>query len=490
MNAAPVRGMRLSALLAGLVDTPPVQDPEIRGLTIDSRAVETGFLFLAVPGARTDGRRFITGALARGAAAVLYEADGAEPDTHGVPAIGVPRLREHIGHLADRFYGSPSRRLKVIGVTGTNGKTTTTQLIAQALDRADRRCGLIGTLGSGFPGTLDPSLHTTPDAVSVQQLLAGFAEAGASAVCMEVSSHALDQARVSGVVFDVAVFTNLTRDHLDYHGDMDAYAAAKARLFDFPHLEAAVINADDRFGQALIERSRARIRVIGFGLESGEIRAHSVVPSADGLAMRVSTPHGEVALKSPLLGRFNAANLLAVLAVLLVVGMPLAEAALAVAQARPVAGRMERFGGDDQPLVVVDYAHTPDALDKALRALREHTRGKLVCVFGCGGDRDRGKRPLMGAIAERLADVVILTNDNPRHEDPQAILTEIAGGMRTTPSIVPDRVHAIRAALAESGPGDIVLVAGKGHEDYQQIGDRRLPYNDRDTVRDLLGENV
>jgi len=487
MTSAPTPAMRLSELLAGHVDAAPLQDPVIHGLTLDSRAVEPGFLFLAVPGARADGRRFISGALARGAVAVVYEAEGAEPDTHGVIAIGLPNLRERIGSLADRFYGSPSRKLKVIGVTGTNGKTTTTQLLAQALDRANRRCGLIGTLGSGFPGALDPSLHTTPDAVSVQRLLAGFVQAGATAVCMEVSSHALDQARVAGVAFDIAVFTNLTRDHLDYHGDMDRYAAAKARLFDFPHLEAAVINADDRFGQALIERTRDRIPVIGFGLERGEVRAPAVTPSTDGLAMQVGTPHGEVEIKSPLLGRFNASNLLAVLAVLLAIDMPLAEAAQAVSRAQPVAGRMERFGGGNRPLVVVDYAHTPDALDKVLAALREHTRGKLVCVFGCGGDRDRGKRPLMGAIAERLADVVILTNDNPRHEDPQAILAEIAAGMRTTPTVVPDRTQAIGAALAESRAGDIVLVAGKGHEDYQQIGDRRLPYSDRETVQKLLG---
>jgi UDP-N-acetylmuramoyl-L-alanyl-D-glutamate--2,6-diaminopimelate ligase len=467
---------------------PLSDDPEIRGLTLDSRQVQPGDLFLAVPGARADGRAFMGGALARGAAAVVYEDDGVEPDRRVAGAIGIPDLRRQIGVIADRFYGSPSRRLKVVGVTGTNGKTTTTQLLAQALDRAGQRCGLIGTLGSGFPGNLDPSLHTTPDAVSVHRLLAGFAAAGARAVCMEVSSHALDQARVAGVAFDIAVFTNLTRDHLDYHGDMDAYAAAKARLFDFPHLEAAVINADDRFGRELIERSRSRLRVVGFGLEQGEVRACRVQPSTDGLTIAVTTPFGDTELKSPLLGRFNAANLLAVLAVLLVAGLPLAEAARVVAQARPVSGRMERFGGDDRPLVVVDYAHTPDALDKVLAALREHTRGKLVCVFGCGGDRDRGKRPLMGAIAERLADVVILTNDNPRHEDPQAILVEIAGGMRSTPTVVPDRTQAIRAALREARAGDIVLVAGKGHEDYQQIGDRRLPYSDRETVSALLRE--
>jgi len=487
MTATSRQVMRLSELLAGIAESPLSRDPEIRGLTLDSRAVEPGDLFLALPGTRTDGRQYIAGALARGAAAIVYEADGPEPDTHGVVAVGLRNLRDQVGRLADRFFGSPSRKLKVIGVTGTNGKTTTTQLLAQALDRGDGRCGLIGTMGSGFPGALDPSQHTTPDAVSVHRLLAGFVQAGAKSVCMEVSSHALDQARVAGVAFDVAVFTNLTRDHLDYHGDMDAYAAAKARLFDFPHLEAAVINADDRFGQALVTRTRPGVRVVGFGLEQGDVRARAVVPSTEGLAMQVITPQGEIAIRSALLGRFNASNLLAVLAVLLVLGIPLAEAALALAQAKPVAGRMERFGGTTQPLVVVDYAHTPDALDKVLAALREHTEGKLLCVFGCGGDRDRGKRPLMGAIAERLADIVILTNDNPRHEDPQAILDEITGGMRTTPTVVPDRTRAIRAALSESRAGDIVLVAGKGHEDYQQVGDRRLPYSDRETIVQLLG---
>ena len=373
-------------------------------------------------------------------------------------------------------------------MTGTNGKTTTTSLLAQALDRGGRRCALIGTLGSGFPGRLDPSLHTTPDAISVHRLMSEFSAAGAEAVCMEVSSHALDQARVAGVAFDVAVFTNLTRDHLDYHGDMAAYAAAKARLFDFPHLDAAVINADDRFGQELIARSRPRTRIVSFGFDGGDVHARAVHPSPAGLAIDVCTPTGNAEVRSPLLGRFNAANLLAVLAVLLVLDVPLAEAAAVLAHAQPPAGRMERFGRDDQPMVVVDYAHTPDALEKALIALREHTRGRLLCVFGCGGDRDRGKRPEMGAIAERLADIVILTNDNPRHEEPQSIIEQIAAGMRSTPTVIPDRTHAIRAALAEARPGDIVLVAGKGHEDYQQIGSERRPYSDRDTVRTLLQE--
>jgi UDP-N-acetylmuramoyl-L-alanyl-D-glutamate--2,6-diaminopimelate ligase len=489
MPASTTQGIRLSTLLAGLADVPLARDPEISGITLDSRAVQPGWLFVAVPGARTDGRTYIAGAYSRGAAAAIYEADGFEPDARSTNAIGVRALREQLGTIADRFYGTPSRKLNVIGVTGTNGKTTTTHLLAQALNRPESRCGLIGTLGSGFPGQLDPSVHTTPDAISVHRLIAGFVAAGAKAVCMEVSSHALDQARVAGVAFDIAVFTNLTRDHLDYHGDMDTYAAAKARLFDFPHLKAAVINQDDVFGRALIERIRRRTRVLSFGLHGGDVQALSVDTSPDGLALTIATPHGETPLRSPLLGRFNAANLLAVLAVLLAAGMPLAEAVNALAQAQSVAGRMERFGGSaGQPLVVVDYAHTPDALEKVLQALREHTPGKLVCVFGCGGDRDRGKRPLMGRIAEQLADVVILTNDNPRHEDPVSIINEIASGMQTTPSAVPDRTQAIRAAFSEARAGDVVLVAGKGHEDYQQVGDRRLAYSDRATVRTLLGK--
>ena len=487
MTTAANPSVRLSALLAELIDTPLVDDPQIEALTLDSRSVQPGWLFIAVPGARADGRAYLAGAYARGAAAAVYEEKNFSSDSRYTNAIAVKNLREHIGTIADRFHGSPSLRLQVIGVTGTNGKTTTTHLLAQVLDTPQARCGLIGTLGSGFPGKLDPSLHTTPDALSVHALMAKFADAGAKTVCMEVSSHALDQARVGAVAFDIAVFTNLTRDHLDYHGDMDAYGAAKAKLFDVPGLKAAVINQDDSFGQALI--ARARTPVMSFGLKGGDVHARRLTPSTQGLSMTVATPAGEVELRSPLLGRFNAANLLAVLAVLLVLDMPLTEAAARLAKAQPVAGRMERFGGGDkQPLVVVDYAHTPDALEKVLQALREHTSGKLLCVFGCGGDRDRGKRPQMGRIAEQLADIVIVTNDNPRHEDPAAIINEIVAGMQSTPRAVPERTRAIRTALAEARAGDIVLVAGKGHEDYQEIGDQRLDYSDRDTVRALLKE--
>jgi UDP-N-acetylmuramoyl-L-alanyl-D-glutamate--2,6-diaminopimelate ligase len=318
-------------------------------------------------------------------------------------------------------------------------------------------------------------------------LLADFLDQKAGYVSMEVSSHALEQGRVNDVAFDVAVFTNLTREHLDYHGDMAAYGASKAGLFDMEGLKYAVINQDDAFGRKLLEQIGDRIKTVSYGLEGGEVRARKVLPASEGLVMHIATPAGDVELRSALFGRFNAANLLAVLATLLSLDMDLKEAVSRLGRARPVPGRVERFGGSHGlPLVVVDYAHTPDALEKILLALREHVPGKLWCVFGCGGERDRGKRPEMGRIAERLADVVILTDDNPRHESPEQIINDIRAGMRTTPEIIRDRRAAIATAINEAGVKDIILVAGKGHEDYQQIGDQREPYSDRQTVRSLL----
>jgi UDP-N-acetylmuramoyl-L-alanyl-D-glutamate--2,6-diaminopimelate ligase len=401
----------------------------------------------------------------------------------------VPGLRGKLGTLADRFYGSPSRQLIVVGVTGTNGKTTCTQLLAQALDSPRRRAAVIGTLGFGYPGVLNASLHTTPDAVTLQRLFAEFRDAGAAYVSMEVSSHALDQGRVDGVAFDVAVFTNLTHDHLDYHGDMQAYGAAKAGLFETPDLKHAVVNAEDAFGRELIARLEGRVPVLSYGLSSGAVRAEAITLTHEGMRVRAVTPRGRIEIESSLFGRFNGANLLAVLGTLIVLGFDLPDAAARLRHARPAPGRVERFGHrPGTPLVVVDYAHTPDALEHVLRALREHRPERLWCVFGCGGDRDRGKRPRMGRIAESLADVVILTDDNPRHEAPEAIIEEIRAGMQTTPRVMRDRKTAIAMAIAEAGADDIVLVAGKGHEDYQQLGDTRIPYSDRQVVRELLGE--
>jgi UDP-N-acetylmuramoyl-L-alanyl-D-glutamate--2,6-diaminopimelate ligase len=350
-----------------------------------------------------------------------------------------------------------------------------------------RRCAIIGTLGYGFPGALDPSLHTTPDWITLHRLLAEFLAQGAAYVSMEVSSHALDQGRVNAVAFDVAVFTNLTREHLDYHRDMETYGNAKAALFAFPDLKYAVINVDDAFGRALIERVRGRLMVLSYGLAGGDVRALALHPQPEGLILRVATPLGEAEITSALLGRFNAYNLLAALATLLALGMDLAEAVARLGQVRPMAGRAECFGGGRRPLVIVDYAHTPDALAQVLHALREHAKGRLWCVFGCGGERDRGKRPEMGRIAETLADEVILTDDNPRREDPERIIADILAGMHAAPRVLRDRRAAIAHAITGAAPGDIVLVAGKGHEDYQQVGEERRPYSDRDTVRGLLG---
>jgi UDP-N-acetylmuramoyl-L-alanyl-D-glutamate--2,6-diaminopimelate ligase len=475
----------LHELLAGLANVPSSPDREVRGLASDSRQVAPGDLFLAMPGLRVDGRDYISDAIAHGAAAVVYEDDARPvPRDSGVPVLPLADLHLHAGLIADRYYDAPSRGLVVIGVTGTNGKTTCTQLLAQTLDR----CAVIGTLGYGFPGALDTSLHTTPDALSVHRLLDRFRDAGARHAAMEVSSHALAQGRVTAVRFKAAVFTNLTRDHLDYHGDMEAYGAAKAGLFDMPGLEIAVINRDDSFGRDLVRRLHGRRQVVTYGFNGADVRVLELKPSHAGLYLRAATPAGEVELQSPLFGRFNAYNLLAVLAVLWVLGMDPKQAAARLAQARPAAGRVERFGGRrGQPLVVVDYAHTPDALEQVLRALREHTHGKIVCVFGCGGERDTGKRPQMGRLAEQLADAVIVTDDNPRREAPEQIIGDILAGMQVPPCVIRDRRAAIAAAIDMAGTDDIVLVAGKGHEDYQQIGDARLPYSDGRTVQEILG---
>ena len=481
-------GARLSELLAGIVNVDAQNDCNVSALALDSRQVVPGALFLALPGLRHDGRAFIADAIARGAVAIVFDPDGFDSAPMSVPAFGVARLAMHASAIADRFYGAPSHHLVVIGVTGTNGKTTCTQLLAQALDQPPRRCAVIGTLGYGFPDAIDPGTHTTPDAITTQRLLAEARARGAAYAAMEVSSHALDQGRVEAVAFAIAVFTNLSRDHLDYHGDMQRYAAAKTRLFLRDGLTAAVVNRDDAHGLDLIERLGGHTRVITYGLSRGDVYALALDCAPSGLRLRAITPRGELDIATPLLGRFNVYNLLAVLATLLALGLDPQDAANRLSRLRSVPGRVERFKAtDDQPLIVVDYAHTPDALDQVLQALRPHVAGKLWCVFGCGGDRDRGKRPQMGAIAERLADRVILTDDNPRHEAGDAIVREIAGGMRSSARIIRDRREAIATALSEADAADVVLVAGKGHEDYQQIGDTRHPYSDRDTVRALLG---
>ena len=492
MPGAPTKRIapqRISELLRGLVPVSPDQDCDVRGLTLDSRDVKPGGLFIAIPGDVADGRRFVQDAVSRGAAAVLCEDGDYQFPQLAVPLLRVSNLRPLVGVVADRFFGAPSKRLIVIGVTGTNGKTTCAHLLAQVLDVVPARCALIGTLGSGFPHALDAAALTTPDAVTVHRLLAQFLQAGATHVSMEVSSHALAQARTSAVAFDIAIFTNLSRDHLDYHVDMESYGFTKARLFEIESLKTAIINRDDPFGRTLAERVRSRVDTITYGIDEGEVHARELHARHDGLELEAVTPKGTVRLRCPLYGRFNASNLLAVLATLLACGVELEAAGARLCQVKPVLGRTERFGGQAGiPLVVVDYAHTPDALEQVLRALREHVRARLFCVFGCGGERDRGKRPQMGRVAEQLADVVVLTDDNPRNESGDRIITDIVAGMHTRARVIRDRAEAIRTVIAEAGQDDVVLIAGKGHEQYQYVGDARLPYSDRETVRTILGE--
>ena len=458
------------------------------GMTADSRRVRAGDVFLAFPGDVHDGRKFIPAALAAGAAAVLWDPEGyAWPAEAAVANRPVADLRRQSARLAAAWWQEPSRRLRMVGVTGTNGKTSCSHWLAEAFTRLGRRTALIGTLGNGFPGELAGTSHTTPDAVTLQGLLAEFRQAGAAGVVMEVSSHALDQGRVEGVQYDVAVLTNLSRDHLDYHGDMASYAHAKARLFDWPSLQWAILNADDAFGQRLAaDLEGGPVRVLSYGLACGDVRAESLQASADGLEMGIATPWGQGHLASPLVGEFNAYNLLACLAVLLASDVPLDDALDVLATVHPVPGRMQRLGGAAQPTVIVDYAHTPDALEKALKTLRPLATGKLCCVFGCGGGRDKGKRPLMGGVAAALADRVIVTSDNPRHEEPAEIVADILAGMPPGQVSILDRAQAIRAAIAQADAADVVLIAGKGHEDYQEIRGERLPFSDYELASQAL----
>jgi len=496
------RSRPLAELTAGLLAAPA--GLLVSDVTADSRAVTPGALFLACRGRTHHGVRFVSEALRRGARAVLYEPDGADADGLPEPApgtflAGLANLSEHAGVIADRFFGTPTAALTVAGITGTNGKTTCAWLLAQALEAAGKPAAYMGTLGFGRPPLLTPTVHTTPDAVSVQRQLAALRALGAECVSMEVSSHALDQGRVNGVRFNTAAFTNLTRDHLDYHGTMDVYGAAKARLFRFAGLAHRVINIDDLFGAALAaEVSPAQLTVTTRAAQNAAplgaaqfVRAVRVQPESTGLTIGVESSWGNAELAVRLMGEFNVDNSLTVLAVLLAWGVPLAGAARALARCRAASGRMEMFGGRGlTPLAIVDYAHTPDALEKALHAARLHCRGQLRVVFGCGGDRDAGKRPLMGRIAAELADDLIVTDDNPRTEDPARIVADILAGVgRHTPLVVEhDRALAIRLGLARSVPDDVVLIAGKGHEDYQILGTERRPFRDQAVVMDALRE--
>lgn len=463
---------------------------EPRTLRADSRHIAPGDIFFALPGERTDGRRFIDVAIDRGAAAVLCEAGTTTTANPQAPVIEIDDLRHHAGALADALLDQPSAHLHVIGITGTNGKTSVSQWIAQALHALGRECGVIGTLGNGLPGRLTESANTTPDVVSVHQTLADLRRAGATACAMEVSSIGLHQHRIDGVRLHTAVFTNLTRDHLDYHSDMQHYADAKAALFAQPGLQAAVINTDDAFGRLLAQQCAGQLDVTTCAFD------HAPPAGATGLRARsADLSHGvsfdlvhgldqhSARISTSLIGRFNVQNLMAVAGSLLHAGVSLNDAAHALAGLTPPPGRMQGIGGQGKPLVVVDYAHTPDALEQALIALQPVAAargGRLVCIFGCGGERDAGKRPLMGTVACEQAHQVWLTSDNPRGEDPDAILDDIARGTVEGRRVhrIADRAQAIRQAVAEAVAADVVLLAGKGHESYQERNGRRTPWSD------------
>ena len=442
----------------------------IERLSSDSRRAARGTAFFAYPGEGADGRAYIADAIGRGAAAVLWEEEGfAWKSGWRVPNAPVRGLKQAAGTLAHEFYGRPSESLWICGATGTNGKSSCSYWISSLLNKNEVPARLIGTLGSGIPGSLHPVANTTPDALEIHRLLKEFVAEGAQAVAMEVSSHGLEQGRVNGVQFDCALFTNLTQDHLDYHGTMEAYGEAKARLFHMPGLGVAVINVDDAFGARLARRLAGRVRVIGYGLG-----ARSAVRVDDYLS-----PAALNGVATGQVGAFNVLNALGVLGCLVAHGLPRAEAAALLQDLPAVPGRMQKVA--DAPLVVVDYAHTPDAIDKVLQALRpiaQKRGGRLVIVFGAGGDRDPAKRPLMGAVARRLADRALATSDNPRNEDPLKILSEIG-----LPHTEPDRRKAIERVILEAQPNDVVLIAGKGHEDYQEIAGRRLPFSDAAVAR-------
>jgi UDP-N-acetylmuramoyl-L-alanyl-D-glutamate--2,6-diaminopimelate ligase len=497
----PTDEMTLSFLLEGLVNLDAADDRSLVKVEIDSREVQSGDLFLACKGERSNGTQYIEDAINAGACAVLVDAELYDVSaTYSVPVISVENLSAKTGLIADRFYQHPSATMNVIGITGTNGKTSTAHFIAQVLTAANSiSAGVIGTLGIGTPGKMQTSLNTTPNALTIHRAMHSMQVDGLENIVMEVSSHALQQARVAGVNFDIGVFTNLSREHLDYHGDMETYAQAKRQLFLTESLHSAVINIDDEYGQQLANELKDDLKLITYAVgeksKAGNTQNHVCgVVKESGIArlsIDVQSPWGEGNITSKLTGAFNAGNLLASLSVLCLSGVKFENSLKLLSELEAVPGRMECFTKNARPRVIVDYAHTPDALEKSLASLRDITSGKLICVVGCGGDRDQGKRPMMGKLAETYADQIIVTNDNPRNEKPESIINQMLAGMEQSASVVviPDRAAAISEAINIASEEDVILVAGKGHETYQEIAGVRSPFSDRQLVRNLLEQS-
>jgi len=490
-------GVPLPMLLDGLADAQRARDVRVTGVESYSRNVSAGDLYLALQGSHAHGLDFVPEAVRRGANAVVWEGARGGGGEHGAPAapavamVRVDGLRDKVGVIAGRFFGHPSRELSVVAVTGTDGKTSVSHFIAEALSLSGRRCGLIGTLGHGEFGRLVPGVNTTPDALALNREMRRLRDAGVGHVVLEASSHGLDQGRLNGLDVDIAVFTNLGADHCDYHGSLEQYAAAKKRLFLMPGLDCAVINRDDDYAAQLMAACRPGTRVVTCSAlsDAADVFITKTTQTADGLGIEARVGGDEVLISAPLFGRFNAANLAAALAALTAAGLGAREAASLLSRVHPVRGRMQRFGGGAAPVVVLDYAHTPQALEKALATCRELGAARLACVFGCGGERDRAKRPLMGAAAARLPDRLVVTDDNPRTEDPDAIVSDILSAVadRRNVEVVRDRARAIEAAVADAGAGDIVLVAGKGHETRQLVAGQSLPFDDDEVRRRALG---
>jgi len=494
--------MTLDVLLESLVNTAALANIAIERLCMDSRTVKEGDLFIAIPGLTVDGRKFISDAVAAGAKAIIWESEqGTVPipiawRTNGsgtqVPVIAIEDLSNKVGRIADRFYHEPSKQMYVVGITGTNGKTSCSHFIAQAL-APEVACGVIGTVGWGFLDNLQVSTHTTPDVITCHSWMADILKDGSQAVSMEVSSHALDQGRVDSIYFDCAVFTNLSHEHLDYHGSLENYAAAKAKLFEVNSVKTAIVNGDDEFGKKLIEQLPSEIIVLSYGFASNngqyDISAVDIKQSEFGLTFILQTPSGKAVVSNHIYGLFNVYNLLATAGVLFSKGFSVEDITDRLSRLKPIGGRLSMVTVPNQPTVVIDYAHTPDALEQALLSLQQHFSGDIWCVFGCGGDRDREKRPLMGKVAQNLAKHVVVTSDNPRHESASDIISEIVAGMDNEDHVVKeDRRSAIEYVLKNAAEDDIVLIAGKGHETYQQIGDEKIEFNDALIAKEILEE--
>lgn len=489
---------KLVFTLAGLLpelDLAEFTDIKITGLSQDSREVVEGDLFVARAGMVVDGRTYIEQAIKAGASAVLVQGYASEATElsgkhRGVPFIAWDSARLSLGVLADRFFGHPSSQLQLVGLTGTNGKTSSAHFLVQALTHMGVKTGLLGTLGTGFISALSTATHTTPDAIAVHKTLAELLEQGAKAVVMEVSSHAIDQGRIDGLSFDLVAYTNLSRDHLDYHQTLERYAQAKQRLFEDYAVPLQLFNADDFYPAQLLAQSTQGVRREGFSSTSDAfVSLLSLNQHSRGLDFKLRVAGQSIQLELPLLGRFNVENLMLVAGALNMLGYDLTKIEAAMSQIVPVVGRMQLLVQDQAPAVIVDYAHTPDALEKALSACKEHLNsGCLYLMFGCGGDRDRGKRALMAEIAERLADQIWITSDNPRTEDPEAIIQEIILGLKKPQAarIEPDRNRAIAEVIESARADDLVLLAGKGHESYQEINGQRYPFSDIEHAKSAL----